>query len=208
MSNNFLVTGVEDMNVLRSLPCSVMKLPCRTFLNMPTERIGPEILLCRSDLLPNDLVHNYVMSKEKFLELYKTECPLYVVKDHLTGLKTLLKLLAVIPFEIKTGELLPIPFVVDTGAPGTMYLGRKLRKTLDELNVFQEVASFLGPYKVCGTFTWKNLTLTDPVVNLLPRVHEIDDDDFRANLLGLDAIAKLKLLEPIIDLPEASHSAN
>jgi len=26
---------------------------------------------------------------------------------------------------IKEDEILPFPFVVDTGAPGTMYLGRK-----------------------------------------------------------------------------------
>jgi len=78
---------------------------------MPTERVAPEILLWRSDLPPKELVHDYVMAKEKFLELYKSEWQLYIVKDHLFRL---LRLLEVIPIEIKADQILPSPFVVDT----------------------------------------------------------------------------------------------
>ena len=55
------------MSFLRSLPSSVIKLSRRALLNMPTERVAPEILLWRSDLLPKELVHDYVMDKEKLL---------------------------------------------------------------------------------------------------------------------------------------------
>ena len=84
-----------------------------------------------------------------------------MVKDRISG--TLLRLLAIVPFMIKEDEILPFPFVVDTGAPGTMYLGRKM-KTLEELNVLHKVESFHGPYGVRGTFTWKERTLADQLV--------------------------------------------
>ena len=187
-------------SLFRSLPRSLMnvaKLPRRNLLDIPTVR--PEIF---SDFLhpAKDWIHVQVMNKEKFLDLHKLEWPLFVVKDQISG--TLLRLLTIVPFMIKEDEILPFPFVVDTGAPGTMYLGRKMKKTLEELNVLHEVASFQGTYGVRGTFTWKERTLADPVVNLLPSHHEIDrEDDIRVNILGLEAIAQLGLLEPIMDLP-------
>lgn len=190
----------------RSLPRRLMKvakLPRRNLLDIPTVR--PEILLCRSNLHPKEWIHVQVMNKEKFLDLYKLEWPLFVVKDGISG--TLLRLLTIVPFMIKEDEILPFPFVVNTGAPGTMYLGRKMKKTLEELNVLYEVASFYGPYGIRGTFTWKERTLADPVVNLLPNNHEIDgEDDIRVNILGLEAIGQLGLLEPIKDLPAVKHA--
>ena len=184
----------------RSLPRSLMnvaKFPRRNLLEVPTVR--SEILVCRSYLHPKDWIHVQVMNKEEFLDLYKSEWPLFVVKDRVSGI--MLRLLSIVPFMIKEDEILPFPFVVDTGASGTMYLGRKMKKTLEELNVLHEVASFQGPYGVHGTFTWKERTLANPVVNLLPSHHEIDgEDDIRVNILGLEAIAQLGLLEPIMDL--------
>ena len=58
------------------------------------------------------------MNKEKFLDLYKLEWPLFVVKDRISGI--LLPLLTIVPFMIEEDEILSFPFVVDTGAPGTM----------------------------------------------------------------------------------------
>ena len=186
-----------------SLPRSLMnvvKFPRRNMLDIPTVR--SEISLCRSDLHPKHWIHVQVMNKEKFLDLYKLEWPLFVVKDRISGI--LLRLLTIVP---KEDEILPFPFVVDNGALGTMCLGTKMKKTLEELNVLHEVASFQGPYGVRGTFTWKERTLADPVVNLLPSHHEIDgEDDIRVNILGLEAIAQLGLLEPIMDLPAVRHA--
>ena len=62
-----------------------------------------------------------------------------MVKDQISG--TLLRLLTIVAFMIKEDEILPFLFVVATGAPGTMYLGRKM------MNVLHEVASFQGPYQ-------------------------------------------------------------
>ena len=78
---------------------------------------------------------------------------------------------------VKEDEILPFPFVVDTGASGTMYLGRKMKEMLEEMNVIQGVATFLGPYRIRGTFTWKERTLANPIVNILSSEHEIDGDD-------------------------------
>ena len=184
----------------RSLPRSLMKvakLPRRNLLEIPSA--GMEVLLSRNTLHPEEWLHVEIMTKEKFLELYKFEWPLFVVKDEMT--KVRLRLLTVVPFMIKEDEILPFPFVVDTGAPGTMYLGRKMRRMLEEMNVMHEVASFSGPYRLRGTFTWKDKTLVNPVVNILPSQHEIDgQDDIRVNVLGLEATAELGILN-IMDLP-------
>ena len=45
------------------------------------------------------------------------------------------------------------------------------------------------------------------LINLLPSDHEIDgEDDIRVNILGLEVIAQLGLLEPIMDLPAVRHA--
>ena len=75
----------------------------------------------------------------------------------------LLRLLTIVPFVIKEDEILPFPLVVDNRAPGTLYLGIKMKKTLEELNAFHGIANFHGPYRVLGTFTWKERTLADPL---------------------------------------------
>ena len=98
-----------------------------------------------------------IKNKKKFIDLYKVEWPLYAVKDRISG--TLMRLLTVIPLKITEDKLLPFPFVVGTGATGTMYLDRKMKSTLEDLNVLQEVASFQGPYRIRGTFIWKNMIL-------------------------------------------------
>ena len=100
---------------------NVVKFPRRNLLDIPAVR--SEILLCRSDLHPKHWIHVQIMNKEKFLDLYKLEWPLFVVKDRISGI--LLRLLTIVPFMIEEDEILPFPFVVDTGAPGTMYLGTK-----------------------------------------------------------------------------------
>jgi len=80
-------------------------------------------------------------------------------------------------------------------------------KTLEEFKVLHAVARFHGPYRVRGTFTWKERTLVDPVVKLLLSHHEIDgEDDIRVNISGLEAIAQLGLLVLIMDLPAVRHA--
>jgi len=147
------------------LPHNAMNITQQhNFLDFPSFK--PKILLCQPDLHPKDLLHVHIVNKEKFLDMYKLEWPLYVVKDRISGI--LLRLLAVIPLKITKDQILPFPFFIDTG---TMYLGKKMKSTLEDLNVLHEIASYHGPYGIHGTFKWKNMILKDPVVNLLPNFH-------------------------------------
>ena len=55
----------------------------------------------------------------------------------------------VLPLQIEDGRVVPIPLIIDTGAPGFMYLGTGCRRALAELGVLEEVVGSY-PYRLRG----------------------------------------------------------
>ena len=108
-------------NLFRSL-MKVPKLTHRNLLEIPPAR--QKVWLPCSELHPKDWMHVQIMSKKEFLDFYKLEQRLFVIKEAKTMQR--LRLLTIVPFIVKEDEILPFPFLVDTGAPRTMYLGRKM----------------------------------------------------------------------------------
>ena len=93
------------------------------------------------------------------------------------------RLIARVPWQTRTGTMLPMSFVCDTGAPGPMYLSEEARRTVES----------------------KGLLLTDLQGQEYVRIHVDNDNMFRAlieptppahggaNILGLKAWRKLHL---------------
>ena len=143
-----------------------------------------EFLLRRAALHPERWVTAVkVMSKQDFQNTFQMEWPLCGVKE---------KVLTVVPLELDDNKVLPLPFVVDTGAPGIVFLGFKLRQLLYELRLLKEIPLSVAPCKLYGSLLWKGNRIKDPFVHDMPVEFELNPDkDIRTNVIGLDGIMKL-----------------
>ena len=99
------------------------------------------------------------------------------------------RLAIVLPLQIEDGRVVPIPLIIDTGAPGFMYLGTGCRRALAELGVLEEVVGSY-PYRLRGAIYRGDTRVFNPPAWNLPPHHESLAllDDVRLNLLGLDSI--------------------
>ena len=101
----------------------------------------------------------------------------------------------VLPLRIKTGGLIPIPFIVDTGVPNSVYFGTKVLQLLRELHVLEEVLSIEYPYVVRGALCFGEEELNPLFVCVVPPPHESEARGTLGhpccNLLGLEAIHRL-----------------
>ena len=102
----------------------------------------------------------------------------------------------VLPLELDAHNVVPIPFIVDTGAPDFMYLGTGCRKRLAQLGLLEELGTLLPnpyPYQLRGTLYRGSNRVFKPPAALLPPQHESVSliNDHRLNLLGLRGIKEL-----------------
>lgn len=108
------------------------------------------------------------------------------------------KFAMVLPLQLFGVQVIPIPFVLDTGAPHPIYLcssairllkGRHVLKICEGLYPYQMTGKLLGP---------GGAELNNPPVSLLPRQYEIlEPHNPRINLIGIKLIHYFKLLTPI-----------
>ena len=88
--------------------------------------------------------------------------------------------LAIIPFSSPTmgDTVIAIPFLVDTGAPGANYLGRKMEKLFKERGVLKKVFGFPGPQQIMqGKIFWKEHVIINPMADMIPEQYDEKDED-------------------------------
>jgi len=91
----------------------------------------------------------------------------------------------VIPLEISTEKVIPIPCILDAGAPSIMNLGTGAMRALFQLGLVHED----GIIHLRGILSWREHSIDRPIVEALPcRYESYITRDIRLNVLGLDGM--------------------
>ena len=152
------MSNVFSKCALRRLTTVVSAGPklTRRFLLLPPS--PNDVLLQRHDLLPCHQNYLQAIGKEDF-----TPSPIVEVAAAPW-------LAIVLPLQIEDGRVVPIPLIIDTGAPGFMYLGTGCRRALAELGVLEEVVGAY-PYRLRGAvYRGDTRVFNPPAWNLIMRV--------------------------------------
>lgn len=156
-------------------------------------RPPPEFLLQDTDLPRPDPDHLQVVSKGHFIEKFGKCPPLQKVYSPPVE-KTLRRISVVLPLHLSNGkDVIPIPFIIDTGAPDCMYLGTGAVTRLRDENLIAELSGGLHPFFLKGKLSRGELFINNPSVSELPLQYEELSirGDLRLNLLGLLGIELL-----------------
>ena len=102
---------------------------------------------------------------------------------------------AVLPLEVRDLGIIPIPVVLDSGAPGTLYLGSKPLDILRELNLLKELAGGEYPFLEKNAALRYGESRLEPVLACtVPFPHEsetggtLGNIHVCCNILGLEAL--------------------
>ena len=162
---------------------------------------GPyeDILLHKLDF-PEMQPDFLTMIKESFQEKYGRGKVYEIYSPG--GRKAVKRWTGVLPLEldVAVGVVIPLPVIVDCGAPGMLYLGSGPLSILYKMGVLKDVVDTDGMYRyrVCGKISYGDATLSDLYANEVPIMYEgISSDvrgDIRCNILGLEAIKLLRIL--------------
>jgi len=148
-----------------------------------------DILLNKTDL-PLDHPRYLKMISE---DEYNTEFGSPKICEILDFDQQVKRLVAVIPLYIgsQNRNVIPVPCIVDTGAPKMLYLGKVATQCLESFNCLG-----YGTYAnvALGKIHWRGRELNRPYVDRLPERYEIGDGDVRTNLIGLGAMNRLGML--------------
>lgn len=157
-----------------------------------------DILLRKSDLPPIEEDYFKVVDREYFRKKYGNAKRIYIYSpipriDPKTKQRMPKRYAAVVPLTVRNLGVIPVPVMLDSGAPGSLYLGSKPLEILMNMNLVQELSTTDHPYVI------KNATLShgewevEPVfVAPVPRPHESQDTgtfgNICCNILGAAAL--------------------
>ena len=145
-------------------------------------------LLLASVLLPAHQDFFRVIAKEKFEREFGGTPPLLTI---FTPSGALYRLTTVLPLEIARNTVIPIPFIVDTGAPNFIYLSTGAVNALREVVVIEDITSANAAFRLPGKMYRGDTSVDKPCASVLPPRYEIGDP--RLNLLGLTGVWQLKI---------------
>jgi len=147
----------------------------------------PGKILLRSFDLPPD---NPYYLKEITESMYKKEFDETIKMLKMDNYR---RLVTVLPLYTNRNTVVPLPCVVDTGAPRMLYLGSAALNILDALHCIATDISH-GWDQLAGKTCWNGNTVHRPLVEQLPVQHDISGE-VRANLIGLLLMEKLSMLD-------------
>ena len=180
-------------STLRHRPLSAATLITRGIINGASM---DDILLHQWDLPPTDPDYLMVI-EEKFIEKYGDGMLFKVPPPEPNAKRKIRRLAVVLPLKLApSGKVIPIPYIVDTGAPGIVYFGTKTVTILNSMNLIKNVHYYEFHYLVSGVITCGKKEITQVFASEVPPVYESTEirDDVRCNLLGLQAILTLGVL--------------
>ena len=160
-----------------------------------------DILLHQSDLPPADEDYLRVVDKEHFKKKYGDAKRIFIydsvpIVDPATNYKERVpkRLAAVLPLEVEKLGVIPIPFILDSGAPGGLYLGTKPIRILKELDILKEVFVTTYPYVLRNaSLSHGKMKMEKPLYACnVPAQHESEAmgtyGNVCCNILGLEAL--------------------
>lgn len=177
---------------------------------VPISPLG-EILITDLDLPQPDPNYFTVMSEQDY-QRHFGESGLILYGEHVAGIYP--RIFATLPLEIdEDGKCVPIPFIVDTGAPGNLFLGSGATEILRRWGIlverefsarFDVRTGLYVPY-LKGKLRYRSddvdKYIKKPIVNDLPEkfLHHKDGSDNiiwwdpRANIIGLQMLINLNI---------------
>ena len=154
-----------------------------------------DILLHESDLPDANEEYFKLLSNEHFREKFgiakKMKIYDVIPRYDTNGNKIARTRAIVLPIKVKAG-VIAVPFIVDTGAPSSVYLGTKARSLLKDLNVLEEIAGYVYSYMVNGSLCYGERELHPLLINPVPSPHESESSGTLGhpccNILGMEAV--------------------
>ena len=156
------------------------------------------------DLPPRDPKFLTYIPKSQFPKLYSMDViPINDVEEESRGkqpsVPNIRRYAIVLPL-FTDSQAIPIPFILDTGAPEFIYLCSAAVHHLDRLEAIKETTG-LYPYQLLGTFGPEDQGVHMPFVDAMPKLYEERaPDDVRLNLLGIKAMKHFGLFFKIVNL--------
>ena len=154
----------------------------------------PEFLLQAIDLPEAHPDYLQVVSKQHFIKRFGEHPPLQRVFSPVD--RTLRRIAVVLPLHLRNGsDVIPIPFIIDTGAPCCMYLGTGAVTRLRDAKMISKLPS-LHAFLLRGKLSRGEQFIENPPASLLPlQMEELSiRGDPRLNILGLSGIESLKII--------------
>ena len=157
-----------------------------------------DVLLHELDLPKESDDYFKVFTPEKFQDKFgiakkmKIYDPIPKRDEH--GNKIARRRAIVLPLEIQ-GGVIPVPFIVNTGAPSAVYCGTKAVELLRDLRILQDVVGTVYPYMINGSLCYGERKIHPLFVCPVPPQHESETSGTRGhtccNILGMEAIELL-----------------
>ena len=96
----------------------------------------------------------------------------------------------ILPLTAGPSQVIPIPLIVDTGAPEFVYLCTSAALALSDIGALTQTTQRGYDYQLHGTLQCPgDVELYNPMANALPYIYKkTDPHDIRLNLLGIKAI--------------------
>ena len=161
-----------------------------------------DLLLRDVDLPPKDPKFLTYIPKSRFEKLYSMD--VIPINDKESrgkqpNIPNIRRYAIVLPLYTDS-QAIPIPFVLDSGAPEFIYLCSAAVHHLDRLEVIKETTGAY-PYQLLGTFGPEDREVHMPFVDAMPIMYEERaPDDIRLNLLGIKAMEHFGLFFKIVEL--------
>ena len=158
-----------------------------------------DMLLHKSDLPAADEDYLRVVDKEHFNKKYGEVKRIFVydsvpVLDPASKKRIPKRLVAVLPLEVEKLGVIPVPFILDPGAPGGLYLGTKAVRILKELNILMDVFTTRYPFLLRdASQSHGKMKMEKPLYACrVPRPYESEETgtcgNVCCNILGLEAL--------------------
>ena len=150
-----------------------------------------QFILTKADLVKYDETYLKPVCEKEFIKRFGETPPVDEVYDG-----TYLRRLAIVlPLQVSNNMVVPIPFIIDTGAPKYLYLGPGAFDSLEKNQRIVDTISMTYPYSLFGTLTRGEKLFKNPLVNRIPseNVEASIRGDVRSNILGLNAIKNLDI---------------
>ena len=76
------------------------------------------------------------------------------------------QLAIVLPLQVSDNNIVPIPFILNTGATGSLYLGTEALRSLKKAQLIKDCINGRWPYHLLGTLSRGEKLIRDPFVDV------------------------------------------
>ena len=153
-----------------------------------SRKSAPKILLQEWDLPPKNPDYLTEITENKFKTDFGEIIKLIKNENSMSW-----RWVTVLPLYTERGSVLPLPVIIDTGAPRMLYMGTTAYFKLESLRCvgYQPTRAW---DRFLGKVYWKGKSLKRPMIERLPEAYEMNRSDIRTNLVGLMVLEELSMI--------------